>query len=41
MVYDPTVVNRRFGSVAEMIACLQDHKVLFSFRKGGGEHGQV
>ncbi len=41
MVYDPTSVSRRFGSVAEMIACLQDHKVLFSFRKGGGEHGHV
>ena len=39
MIYEPTLVNRRFGSVSEMIACLQDHKVLFSFRKGGGEHG--
>jgi hypothetical protein len=41
MVYDPTLVSRRFGSVAEMINCLQDHKILFSFRKGGGEHGKV
>lgn len=41
MVYDPALVSRRFGSVAEMIACLQDYKVLFSFRKGGGRHAQV
>jgi hypothetical protein len=41
MVYDPTLVSRRFGSVAEMIACLQDHKVLFSFRKRGREHAKV
>lgn len=41
MVYEPTAVSRRFGSVGEMISCLQDHKILFSFRKGGSEHGQV
>lgn len=41
MVYDPTLVSRRFGSVAEMIACLQDHKVLFSFRKRGSGHAKV
>ncbi|MEI7993457.1 MAG: hypothetical protein WCH01_01010 [Methylococcaceae bacterium] len=40
MVYDPQVVNRRFGGVADMITSLQDHKVLFSFRKEKGEHGQ-
>lgn len=38
MVYDPNLVSRRFGAVTEMISCLQDHKILFSFRKGGVGH---
>jgi len=38
MVYDPNLVSRRFGTATEMISCLQDHKILFSFRKGGGDH---
>lgn len=41
LVYKPDVATRRFGGVPEMISCLQDQKVLFSFRKGGTDHGQV
>ncbi len=41
LVYEPGVATRRFGGVAEMISCLQDQKMLFAFRKGDTDHGQV
>lgn len=33
MIYDPQVTPARYGSIGNMISCLQDHKILFSFRK--------
>lgn len=41
LMYEPDVATRRFGGVAAMITCLQDQKVLFSFRKVDIDHGQV
>jgi len=41
MMYDPRLVKRRFGGVTEMIECLQDHKILFSFRKESSAHGET
>jgi hypothetical protein len=40
MMYDPQLVRRRFGGVTEMIECLQEHKILFSFRKESSEHDE-
>lgn len=39
MIYDPQVTPVRYGSVGDMISCLQDHKILFSFRKWEHTHG--
>ena len=33
MIYEPQMVSSRYGNVNQIISCLQDHKVLFSFRK--------
>ncbi|WP_031597218.1 hypothetical protein [Ferrovum myxofaciens] len=38
MIYDPQVTPARYGSVGDMISCLQDHKILFSFRKWENAH---
>ncbi len=40
MIYEPNMVVKRFGSVSHMISGLQDHKILFSFRKWESANGQ-
>lgn len=39
MIYDPQATPVRYGSVGDMISCLQDHKILFCFRKWELAHG--
>jgi len=36
LMFDPVVTAKRFGTVASMITCLEDHRVVFSFRRLGG-----
>jgi len=38
MIYDPQVTPARYGSIGDMISCLQDQKILFSFRKWEHAH---
>jgi len=38
MIYDPQVTPVRYGSIGDMINCLQDQKLLFSFRKWEHAH---
>lgn len=33
MIYEPNLIEKRFGNINQMISGLQDHKILFSFRK--------
>lgn len=38
MIYDPQITPARYGSISDMISCLQDQKILLSFRKWESEN---
>lgn len=35
LMYDPKITGKRFGNIATMIRCLEDHAVVFSMRLAG------